>query len=143
MADEATGFATRALEHEKKTGNKRRQAQALNVLCGLARLKADCEEEERRSLEMLELTRTMDEPLATTGEAKPSPTGSCHRGLSSAGSLTSNLSPVGTYPSRLGPRHWGQSAGRPHSAHPITASSASAPVIRVVMVGGSQSLSAH
>ncbi|UCG43770.1 MAG: sigma 54-interacting transcriptional regulator [candidate division WOR-3 bacterium] len=63
LADEATGFAARALEHEKKTGNKRRQAQALNVLSGLARLKADCEEEERRSLEMLELAQTMDEPV--------------------------------------------------------------------------------
>ena len=63
MADGATGFATRALEREKKTGNKRRQAQALNVLTGLARLKADCGEEERRSFEMLELARTMDEPV--------------------------------------------------------------------------------
>jgi tetratricopeptide (TPR) repeat protein len=63
MVDEATGFAITVLEHEKKTGNRRRQAQALNVLNGLARLKADCEEEERRGLELLELARTMDEPV--------------------------------------------------------------------------------
>ena len=48
-------------------------------------------------------------PPATTGDASPSPTLIFQAIRGSPGSFSGTHSPSGTWPSRNGPRHWGQS----------------------------------
>ena len=72
--------------------------------------------------------------LTTTGEEKPSPMVICQRGLVSAGKFVSTRSPAGTCPSRLGPRHCGQSAAFTHPAQAIAASDTAAAFIFMVAI---------